>query len=75
MFKWLVLHNQILTLENLMKRRFIGPSHFHICLDKEETTNHLLDECNYTTKIRDWAVGIFHQSNRIWGNINTTINN
>jgi hypothetical protein len=58
-----------------MKRGFIGPSHYHLCLDKEETTNHLLDECSYTTKIWDWAAGIFRQSNRIWGNINATINN
>jgi hypothetical protein len=37
--------------------------------------NHLLDECNYTTEIWDWAAGIFRQSNRTRGNINATINN
>jgi hypothetical protein len=75
MFKWLVLHNRILTWENLMKRGFIGPSRCHLCQVKEETTNHLLDECSYTTEIWDWAAGIFRQSNRIRGNINATINN
>jgi ribonuclease HI len=75
MFKWLVLHNQILTWENLRKRGFIGPSRCHLCQVKEETTNHLLDECNYTTEMWDWATGIFRQSNRTRGNINATINN
>jgi hypothetical protein len=59
MFKWIVLHNRILTWENLRSRVFIGPSRCHLCQAKEETTNHLLDECNYTTKIWDWATGIF----------------
>jgi hypothetical protein len=46
MFKWLVIHNRILTWENLRKRGFIGPSRCHLYQVKEETTNHLLDECN-----------------------------
>jgi hypothetical protein len=58
-FKWLVLHNRILTWENLRKRGFIGLSRCHLCQTKEETTNHLLDECSYTTEIWDWAEGIF----------------
>jgi hypothetical protein len=74
-FKWLVLHNRILTWENLRKRGFIGPSQCHLCQAKEETMNHLLDECNYTTKIWDWAASIFRQSNRTRGNISATINN
>jgi len=74
-FQWLVLHNRILTLENLMTRGFIRPSRYHLYLDKEETTIHLLDKCSYTIEIWDWAVGIFCQSNRTRGNINATINN
>jgi hypothetical protein len=58
-----------------MKMGFIEPSRCHLCLDKEETTNHLLDECSDTTEIWDWVAGIFRQSNRVWGNISTTINN
>jgi len=75
MFEWLVLHNQILTWENLRKMGFIGPSRCHLCQDKEETTNHLLDESNYTAELWDWAVCIYCQSNRIRGNISATINN
>jgi hypothetical protein len=63
------------NLENLRTRGFIGPARCHLCQAKEETTNHLLDECNYTTEIWDWAAGIFRQSNRTRGNINATINN
>jgi hypothetical protein len=74
-FKWLVLHNRILTWENLRKRGFIGLSWCHLCQTKEETTNHLLDECSYTSEIWDWAAGIFRQSNRTRGNICATINN
>jgi hypothetical protein len=57
------------------KRGFIGPSWCHLYQAKEETTNHLLDECIYTTEIWDWVVGIFQQSNRTQGNIYATINN
>jgi hypothetical protein len=52
-FKWLVLHNQILTWENLSKMRFIGPSRRHLCQAKEESMNHLIDECNYIAEIWD----------------------
>jgi len=58
-----------------MKRGYIGPSHCHLCQDKEETTNHLLEDCSYTTELWDWATGIYRQSNRIQDNINETINN
>jgi hypothetical protein len=75
MFEWLVLHNRILTWENLRKRGYIGPSHFHLCQVKEETMSHLLNKCSYTTELWDWVAGIYRQSNRIWGNINATINN
>jgi hypothetical protein len=73
MFEWLVLHNRILTWENLMKRGFTGPSRCHLCEVKEETTDHLLDECNYTTKIWDWVACIYRQSNRVKGDIRETI--
>jgi hypothetical protein len=58
-----------------MKRGFIGPSHCHLWKFKEETTNHLLDESNYTTEIWDWVIGIFCQSNKIRGNIGVAIKN
>jgi hypothetical protein len=73
-FQWLILHNNILTWENLRKRGFIGPSRCHLCQAQEETTNHLVDECAYTAELWDWAASILRQSNRIRGNIVATIN-
>jgi hypothetical protein len=64
-FQWLILHNRILTWDNLRKRGFTGPSRCHLCQTQEETTNHLLDECAYTAELWDWAASIFRQSDRI----------
>jgi hypothetical protein len=72
-FQWLILHNRILTWDNLRKRGFTGPSRCHLCQTQEETTNHLLDECAYTAELWDWAASIFRQSDRIRGNIAATI--
>jgi hypothetical protein len=72
-FQWLILHNRILTWDNLRKRGFTGPSRCHLCQTQEETTNHLLDECAYTAELWDWAASIFRQSDRICGNIATKI--
>jgi hypothetical protein len=73
MFEWLVLHNRIITWENLMKRGFIVRSLCHLSQVKEETIDHLLDECNYTAEIWDWVACIYRQSNRVRGEINATI--
>jgi hypothetical protein len=75
MFKWLVLHNRIITWEDLRKRGYIGPSRFHLYQYNEETTNHLLHEFSYTRELWDWATGIYRHSNRIRVHINATINN
>jgi hypothetical protein len=75
MFKWLILHKKILTLESLTKRGFNGPSRCHLCEIQEEMIDHLLDECNYTTEIWDWVAIIYHQSNRVRGGIRATIKN
>jgi hypothetical protein len=58
-FKLLVLHNRILTWENLRKRGLIGSSWCHLCQPKDKTLNHILDECIYIADIWDWATGIF----------------
>jgi hypothetical protein len=58
-FQWIILHNRILMWENLKKRGFIGPSTCHLCEENDETMNHLMDECPYTTEVWDWASSIF----------------
>jgi len=72
-FQWLILHNRILNWDNLRKRGFTGSSRFHLCQTQEEATNDLLDEWTYTTELWDWEASIFHQSDRIHGNIAATI--
>jgi hypothetical protein len=52
-FLWLVAHNNILTWDNLWKRGFIGPSWCHLCGQEEETQNHLLNLCPYSSCIWD----------------------
>jgi hypothetical protein len=72
-FQWIILHNRILTWDNLRKRGFIGPSRCHLCQTQEETTNHILDGCAYTAELWDWAARIFHQFDKICGKISVTI--
>jgi hypothetical protein len=52
-FLWLVVHNNILTWDNLRKRGFIGPSWCQLCGSEEETQNHLLNLCTYSSSIWD----------------------
>jgi hypothetical protein len=42
---------------------------------EEETTDHLLDECSYTTKVWDWVAIVFCQMDRVKGDIRATLGN
>jgi len=55
LFKWLVQQGKILTWDNLRKRGFVGPSRCHLCRQQEETTNHLLNRCTFTTILWNWV--------------------
>ena len=44
-FIWILLHNKILTAENLRKRGINGPSRCTLCNLDEETTSHLFLHC------------------------------
>lgn len=59
-FLWILLQNNILTIDNLRKRGFCFPNFFYLCLNNEESTNHIFLHCPYTTSI--W--GMFFQ---MWG--------
>jgi hypothetical protein len=63
-FLWLVAHNNILTWDNLRKRGFIGPSWCHLCGQEEETQNHLLNLCPYSSCIWDHSASIMRTSDR-----------
>jgi hypothetical protein len=63
-FLWLVAHNNILTWDNLRKRGFIGPSWCQLCGSEEETQNHLLNLCTYSSCIWDHSASLMRTTDR-----------
>jgi hypothetical protein len=47
-FVWLVLHNRVLTADNMLKKNWPCDETYCFCLSMFEMTNHLLLHCNYT---------------------------
>eukprot|EP00253_Pinus_taeda_P020692 PITA_20692 len=70
LFKWLVQQAKILTWDNLRKRGFVDPSRCHLCRQQEETTNHLLNRCTFTTIFWNWVGEVFEQIDK---NVNDII--
>jgi hypothetical protein len=62
-------------LDNLKKRGFIGPSIFHLCQQKEESIEHLFNQCSICGEIWDQASQIMRKTNRERDNIIKTIEN
>eukprot|EP00253_Pinus_taeda_P035656 PITA_35656 len=50
-FLWLLMQKKTLTWENLQKKGFQGPSKCHMCLQEEETMNHLLNSCEWASQL------------------------
>jgi hypothetical protein len=50
-FAWLVLHDQILTAQNMLKKNWACDYFCSLCLCMHETTDHLLTKCNYTEAV------------------------
>jgi hypothetical protein len=74
-FLWLMVHNQILTWDNLRKRGFIGPSICYLCQQQEESMEHILNQCSSSGEIWDQASQIMRKTNRERDNIISTIRN
>jgi hypothetical protein len=72
-FLWLVAHNNILTWDNLRKRGFIGPSWCQLCGQEEETQNHLLNLCPYSSCIWDHSANIMRTTDRNCTGLRETI--
>ena len=49
-FIWLLLHNKLLTAENLRKRGILGPSRCAMCNADEETSSHIFLHCKVSLK-------------------------
>jgi hypothetical protein len=74
-FLWLIIHNRILTWDNLRKRGFIGPSMCVLCQSQEETKEHLFNGCRYSQTVWDQGAQIMRRSNQNRGSIRDTIEN
>lgn len=48
LFAWLALHNKVLTAENMIRKNWPCNPTCSLCYCLEETTVHLLTQCNYT---------------------------
>eukprot|EP00253_Pinus_taeda_P023753 PITA_23753 len=54
---------------------FIGPYKCYLCGSHEETIEHLLNLCPFTSKVWDWVASIFRQCDRDSLNISNTLKN
>ena len=75
LLKWLVQQGKILTWDNLRKRGFVGPSRYHLCGLQEETTNHLLNRCSFTTTLWNWVGDVFEKTDIHVNDIIATMKN
>ena len=50
-FMWLVYHKRILNWDNIRKRGVQGPSRCKLCEAQEETMEHLLKLCPFTSTL------------------------
>lgn len=75
LFMWLVHHKKILTWDNIRKRGVLWPSRCQLCEAQEETMEHLLNSCIFTSRLWDTFATIFQQTDRDKGSIITTLNN
>ena len=69
LFIWTLLHERILTGENLIKKGFAGPFRCPLCAGAAENISHLFLQCSYATLVWDevlnrWGCN-FHLPDRI----------
>ena len=53
------LLNKLLTWDNLLKHRWIGPSRCVLCFNKEENTHHIFMDCSFTSSVWSKLCGIY----------------
>jgi hypothetical protein len=56
---WLVLHDKILTADNMLKKHSPCNQTCSLCFCMEETTAHLLTHCNFSEAAWNRVVGLF----------------
>jgi hypothetical protein len=58
-FAWLILHNKTQTVDNLLKKNWHGATECSLCLSQQETTAHLLTQCNFSEALWNLAANRF----------------
>ena len=59
MFTWSLMHERVLTGENLEKRGIAGPFRYPLCTEASENIRHLFLKCPYTTSVWDDVLKLF----------------
>jgi len=59
LFIWQLLHNSILTSENLRRKGWAGPSRCPLCRNAEENADHLFTACDFTLEVWEIMLGSF----------------
>jgi len=72
-FLWLLGHNRILTWDNLRKRSFSGPSICYLCRQEEETTLHLMQNCQTGRKLWEKVAFRCQREGRVQGDLKATL--
>ena len=75
LFMWLVYDKKILTWDHIRKWGVLGPSKCQLCEKHEETMEHILNYCSYTTWLWNSFSNIFQQLDRDRESIINTLNN
>eukprot|EP00253_Pinus_taeda_P033643 PITA_33643 len=75
LFMWLVHQKKYLTWENLRKRGLACPSRCQLCGLQEESMDHLLNLCAFTSTLWNWVASIFKQTDRDENSISGTLKN
>jgi hypothetical protein len=62
-FAWLLMHNRVLTADNMSKRNWTCDPFCSFCLCNLETLKHLFSQCNYTEAVSNLTAPRFGLDN------------
>ena len=72
-FIWTLLHNSIMTSNNLKRKGWEGPSCYSLCNHAEETAEHLFISCEFTKEV--WRIMIGSTTERLPNSVMEIISN
>eukprot|EP00253_Pinus_taeda_P012787 PITA_12787 len=74
-FLWLLMQRRTLTWENLLRKGFQGPSRCPMCLQEEETMNHIFNSCEWASQLWLWMEAILEDTDQNRDSIQDSITN